>query len=188
MGRLAKRHSFNIRSCCKWFLFQVLIILVLFAMLIKTKQYTPEDLRQETIFVCNVEYVNMGGGRRTRTKRYLILYTDDNSYQYSLSFSDQCCGYSVEDLEEKLQAIPLNILVKERLFYRDSIVEAHNEQDVFYSLDNFNQEMQRDRWGVWICFGVVESVFLSVAGFFIYLDTDINLASQKHSKKRKTKK
>ncbi|MBO5938985.1 MAG: hypothetical protein J6Q82_05750 [Clostridia bacterium] len=184
MKKQSKRRSF-VKKICKYFFFQILLILLLFGLLNKTEQYTIEDLRQETIIVRDVEYHNTGGGKHRRIHRYLMLYTDDNAYQYDLSFSDESCGYSVEDLKQKLRSAPLNILVKERLLYCDSIVDVHNEQDIFYSLNDYNKEMQGDRIGVWIIFGILELIFLAFSGFMIYLEYSTMFSRYKKEKKRK---
>ncbi len=184
MKKQSKRRSF-VKEMCKYFFFQILLILLLFGLLNKSEQYTIKDLRQETIDVHDVEYVSYGGGRRSRPKRHLELYTNDNTYQYSLSFSDEACGYSVEDLKQKLQSAPLNILVKERFLYHDYIVDACNEQDIFYSLNDYNKEMQGDRIGVWIIFGILELIFLAFSGFMIYLEYSTTFSRYKKKKKRK---
>ena len=181
MKKQSKRRSF-VKEICKYFFFQILLILLLFGMLNKTEQYTIKDLRQETIDVHDVEYVPRGSKSRGR---YLVLYTDDHAYQYSLSLSKEACGYSVEDLKQKLQSAPLNILVKERFLYHDYIVAACNEQDIFYSLNDYNKGMPGDRIGVWIVFGILELIFLAFSGFMIYLEYSTMFSRYKKKKKRK---
>jgi len=158
------------------FLISQLIIFLLFLwVFMETKQVPLEKCEKQTIFVSEVkDYMSASKGFNFLPTGFHLYTKEGNDYH----FDRQMTNYSSAQLSQKLKGTTLDIVS-----YKGSILDARNEEEVFYTFDDYSHYMKQSRMGTWILVVVVELIFLSIAFCIIKFDFGWQLLSYKKLKK-----
>lgn len=157
MKKQRKTFFVRVRSVLIFLLLQALIVALAVPAFMQSRQIEREDTQAVTFVPDKVTWEMSG----LKGLRRLCFYNGEERYKYSLIY-----GKKPIDRREELSQSDITVLVEKD--NREAIVELRTENEVFYTLDDYNAERRTSFIFCCISFSLLELIWLTCLGFYLW--------------------
>ena len=163
--------------------FAIIQLLIFFVFLFAFKNTFPLDIEDTTQVVIKVEQKVIGTAGKHAPKLVLIS-TDGKRYTFVGNPSEDP-SLSVRELRNLIDVGDEISLLYHKYGFRNDIVEAISGQNVYRTLEEYNESKQT--MPTVICFVLLESIYLFMLYIYIHISSPTAKKKKRHKKQTKDK-